>query len=639
MRVSHATQSTQEPITLVDLLHNRGICQPEKLAYTFLVDGDTTTVSLTYAELDRQARAVGALLQDVGATGKRVLLLYPAGLEYIRAFFGCLYAGAVAVPGYQPRFQRSLERMQSLATDAGATFALTTASLWGKTQQWSTMAPELANLRWFITDELAEGIETSWQEPDINRHTLAMLQYTSGSTSRPKGVMLHHEHLLYNAHRIRNLLGHTEQSVGVGWLPLHHDMGLLGNVLQPLYAGFPCILMSPMAFLQRPIRWLQAISRYQASTSGGPNFAYDICARKITQAQRATLDLSCWDVALNGAEPIRPTTLEQFASRFASCGFRREAFYPCYGLAEATLMVSGGTKAATPVVRTVHKASLEQHQRAIPCIGAAGAQSVVGCGKSLTDQTIIIVDPDTRIQCPANEVGEIWLAGRSVAQGYWNQPQATQDTFQAHLADTNAGPFLRTGDLGFLHQDELFLSGRLQDAIVIRGRNHYPQDLEATVEQSHPCLRLGCGAAIAVEMGGEERLVIIQEIERHVQAQLSRQVAPPRGQEEGEVPQPFDVDTIIGNICQAVAEKHDVQVSAVVLLRPGGIPKTSSGKIQRHACRAGFFDQTLDVMAQWKISLLSADAGNEPPPREEEHARRQFTSTDQAPRQQGGHVA
>ncbi|MEE9147972.1 MAG: AMP-binding protein, partial [Candidatus Tectomicrobia bacterium] len=263
----------------------------------------------------------------------------------------------------------------------------------------------------------------------------------------------------------------------------------------------------------------------------------------------------------------------------------------------------------------------------------------VGCGKSLKDQTIIIVDPDTRIQCPANEVGEIWIAGRSVAQGYWNQPQATQDTFQAHLADTNAGPFLRTGDLGFLHQDELFISGRLQDTIVIRARNHYPQDLEATVEQSHPCLRLGCGAAIAVEMGGEERLVIIQEIERHVQAQLSRQVAPPQGQEEGEVPQPFDVDTIIGNICQAVAEKHDVQVSAVVLLRPGGIPKTSSGKIQRHACRAGFVDQTLDVMAQWKISLLSADAGNEPPPREEEHARRQFTSTHQPPRQQGGHVA
>ncbi len=634
--VPHTAQFLCNPLTLVDLLSQRGLHQPDRVAFTFLTEGATTEVSFTYAELDEYARAIGALLHSIGAQGERVLLLYPPGLDYIAAFFGCLYAGATAVPGYPPRFHRSLERLQLMAADAQATTALTTTPLLAKTKQWFTWTPELSNLRWLATDQPDMSLANTWTPPVITSQTLALLQYTSGSTNLPKGVMLNHENLLHNAQQTERILEHSEDNLGVGWLPLHHDMGLIGGVLQPLYAGFPCVLMSPMSFLQRPIRWLEAISTYRATTSGGPNFAYDLCVRKITPDQRAGLDLSSWDIAINGAETVRDSTIDQFVTAFEPYGFRRQAFYPCYGLAEATLMASGGTKTASPVIRNIQKVALEQHQIAIPCIGETGAQALVGCGKCIEDQSLIIVDPDTLTPCAPNQIGEIWISGPSVAQGYWNHAQETEETFRAHLAHTGAGPYLRTGDLGFLNHGELFITSRLKDVIVIRARTHHPQDIEATVEQSHPSLQPHCVAAFAVEIEGEERLVIVQEVQRRVYQKLDEKE---RLKSARRPPPHLDVEMIIGNICQAVAERHDVQVSAVLLLRTGSIPKTSSGKIRRHACRIGFLNQTLDVVGDWYASHIKTVSQTHTTPTGDQHAQRELASLQAGLPQPDGNVA
>ena len=566
--------------TLVDLLRYRALHQPGQLAFTFLQDGETASISLTYQELDRQARAIAAELQSLGVSGERALLLYPPGLEFIAAFFGCLYAGVVAVPAYPPQSNRPMPRLQAILADSQATVVLTTTQLLVNGSRRFAHAPDLEVLRWLVTDSVAGGLEDSWQETAVTSDTLAFLQYTSGSTAAPKGVMVSHGNLLHNERMIQQAFGHTEQSIVVGWLPLYHDMGLIGNVLQPLYLGRPCILMSPVAFLQKPFRWLMAISRYRATTSGGPNFAYDLCVRKITPEQRATLDLSRWEVAFTGAETVRAETLERFAAAFEPCGFRREAFYPCYGMAETTLIVSGGLKGAVPVIKTVQGGALEQNHAVPASGGEAGARTLVGCGKSLQEQQIAIANPETLSRCEPDEIGEIWVSGPSVAQGYWNRPEETEQTFNAYLADTYGGPFLRTGDLGFLQDGELFVTGRLKDLIIIRGRNHYPQDIELTVEQSHPALQAGCGAAFAVEVEGEERLVVVASVER---SYLRRLV----------------VDEVVGAIRKAVSEQHELQVYAVLLLKTGSIPKTSSGKIQHHACRSGFLDKSLNVVGDW----------------------------------------
>jgi len=569
--------------TLVDILHSRALDQPDKKAFTFLLDGETEEISLTYLELDLHARAIATRLQDLGASGERALLIYPPGLEFIAAFFGCLYAGVVAVPAYPPRRNQSLSRLQSIVEDAGATIALTTKTVLSNVERQFTQSPNLQALHWVATDNIASDLAQAWLQPAISSDTLAFLQYTSGSTGTPKGVMVTHANLLHNELMIQQAMQHTEKTIFAGWLPLFHDMGLIGNVLQPLYLGTPCILMSPVAFLQRPLRWLQAISRYKATTSGGPNFAYELCVSKITNEQRETLDLSSWEVAFNGAEPVRVETLERFATAFEPCGFRREAFYPCYGMAETTLLVSGGLKAALPVIKTVQGEALEEHR----VVSASGeneeVRTLVGCGQTLLEQQIVIAHPDTLTPCPPNEVGEIWVWGNSVAQGYWNRPEETQATFRAYLAGTGEGPFLRTGDLGFLQDGELFVTGRLKDLIIIRGRNHYPQDIELTVEQSHPVLQQGCTAAFSVEVNGQERLVVACEVERTSRRNL-------------------DVDAIGKSISQAVIEQHELEVYAILLLKTGSIPKTSSGKIQRRACRAGFLAGNLDVVGDWRTN-------------------------------------
>jgi len=572
-----------EPSTLLDVLRFRAEQEPERQAYVFLVDGETAEIGLSYGELDARARAIGALLQNRVQSGEPVLLLYPPGLEYIAAFFGCLYAGAVAVPVYPPKSNRHSLRLKAIAVDAQAKVALTTRSI--LSSPTFARSPELKVLQWLVTDNIDDGLAEEWRNPGITSNTLAFLQYTSGSTAQPKGVMLSHDHLLHNERMIQQAFQQTERSVIVGWLPLYHDMGLIGNVLQPLYAGARCILMSPAHFLQSPVRWLQAISRYKATTSGGPNFAYDLCTRKTTTEQRAQLDLSSWTVAFNGSEPVHPDTLDRFIVAFGPCGFRPEAFFPCYGLAEATLFVSGGPKSAPPIIHNIDGTALEHNRIVSVSAQKKDGVRVVACGRSWLDDEILIVDPESSKSCEPDAVGEIWLSGPSIAQGYWNRAEDSECTFGAYLADSGKGPYLRTGDLGFISDGQLFITGRLKDLIIIRGRNHYPQDIEQTVEQSHARLRPGCGAAFSIDVRGEERLVVVQEVDRHCQHQ--------------------EVEEIIAAINHAVTAEHELTVYAVALIRPGTLPKTSSGKLQRHACRANFLNSNLDLIGEWRASISS----------------------------------
>ena len=559
--------------TWVEVLRWRASHEPDRCAFRFLDVDTDQVVTLTYSDLDRKAKAVAASLQAIEATGMRALLLYPPGLDYITTLFGCLYAGVVFVPAFPPRNSRNLPRLQAIVADAGAQLALTTTTL--------AQVEALSSLRWLTTDDLDSGLEDEWQPPVLSGDSLAFLQYTSGSTSVPKGVMISHRNLLHNSRLLAHAFQYGPETECVTWLPLYHDMGLIGGVFQPLYGGFTNTLMSPLAFLRSPFRWLKAISDYKASLSGGPNFAYDLCARRITAEQRDSLDLSHWRVAFTGAEPIRSETLERFASTFASCGFRREAVFPCYGLAEATLIVSGGTKAGGPTVEIVRRDELAQNR----IVRAdRDVQSVIGCGMVLPDEEVLVVHPDLRTVCGAGEVGEIWVSSPSVARGYWNRPDETEQTFGAKLCAF--GPlrektFLRTGDLGFVSNGELFVTGRIKDLIIIRGRNLYPQDIEFTVEACHAALRPNCGAAFTVDDDAEERLVIVQEVEGR-----------------------SDLDAVIEAIRQAVAEEYEVQPYAVVLIKPKSIPKTSSGKIRRHACRAKYLESELDIVAKDQRSHL-----------------------------------
>jgi amino acid adenylation domain-containing protein len=573
--------------SLVELLRHRALEQPDRLSYLFLADGEAEAACLTFDDLDRRARAIGAELERAGGQGERALLLFPPGIEFIAAFFGCLYGGAIAVPAYPPRAAKGQPRLRSIAHDARPRVVLTTAALSARAEMLVTQVPELREAVWLATDSTPVELADEWTPPPSDLDSLAFLQYTSGSTAAPKGVMVSHGNLLHNEETIRLAFGQSAESVIAGWLPLYHDMGLIGNVLQPLYVGARCILMSPIAFLQRPRRWLAAISRYGVTTSGGPNFAYDLCVRKIGEEDRQGLDLSSWQVAFNGAEPVRADTLERFAAAFAPHGFDRRAFFPCYGLAEATLFVTGGPHGALPVVARVEAAALEQGRAVLGAAEGVPSRRLVGSGSTWPGHELRIVDPESALPCPPGRVGEIWVASPSVACGYWNLEAETERSFRAVLAEpadpanpvaAGAGrPYLRTGDLGFLAGGQLFVTGRVKDLIILRGRNLYPQDLELTAERSHPALRAGCGAAFAVDAGDEERLVLVQELERGAEGAAAEAAAAIR---------------------RALAEEHEVQAHEIVLLPHDTIPKTSSGKIQRHACRQRYLAGEIEALGR-----------------------------------------
>ncbi len=579
MLANQSSQTFFGPSNLVDLVRYRATIQPDDLAFVYLTDGVSSEISLTYSELDRRCRALAAWLQRHNMRGKRALLLYPPGLDFIVAFYGCLYAGATAVPVYPPRRNRSMLRIQAIADNAEASLALTTQDVLDNVAKIIDDTPNLKKLPWKATDKFADGIENDWVNPQINAEDFAFFQYTSGSTGTPKGVMLSHQNILHNAMLIETGFEHTRSSKGVFWLPSYHDMGLIGGVIEPVYCGCPNVMMSPMSFLLKPYRWLAAISKYKGTTSGGPNFAYDLCVKMIKPELVETLDLSSWRVAFNGAEPVQAETLETFARKFEPCGFRYESFYPCFGLAEGTLIVTGGLRDEAPVVRSFDPDMLSVGKAVEAVAGTERSRSLVSSGRAIIGQRVLIVDPETCIECSPGQVGEIWTKSGSVAQGYWKNEAETERCFHARIADTGEGPFLRTGDLGFMLDGELFVTGRIKDLMIIHGVNIYPQDVELSAQRISPFLRLNNGSAFMVGEYKNEQLVLVQEVERRFS--------------------PEDAQPVFEAIREAIALEHEIPIDVIVLIRSGSLPKTSSGKVQRHACRASYLEGTLNVVASW----------------------------------------
>ncbi len=578
---THTTEF--QPSTLVELLRWRAVNQPDCHGYTFLIDGKKESAPLSYGELDRQARAIAALLQQHQAQGERALLLYPQGLEVIAAFCGCLYAGVIAIPVPPPesgRLKRTLPRLRSIVKDARAEFVLTTPGILELVANVRDEFPEFESMQWLDTTEIELTLAEQWRDPKVDKDQLAYLQYTSGSTSTPKGVMLTHFNLIHHCGYLQKACGYDAESISITWMPYFHDYGLVEGMIVPLYNGTPCYVMSPFSFIKRPLQWLRNISKYKGTHSQAPNFAYDLCMRRIKPKQLEELDLSSWQAAGNAAEPINPKVMFDFVETFSPCGFKWEAFSPSYGLAENTLLATTTPRGKKPVLLPIKTSAIEQNKVVVAdSVEADGVRIVPGCGQKVCDMQIAIVAPDTMTLCPDDEVGEIWLSDPSVAQGYWKRPDVTKETFCAYLQDTNEGPFLRTGDLGFLHDGELFITGRIKDLIIIRGTNHYPQDIEWSVQQLHPALRPDYGAAFSIQDRGEEKLVVVQEVERRTEN--------------------LDTEKLIADIRQEIAEQHEIQVYAVVLGKPGNILKTASGKIQRRACRDKFLAGTLNVLADW----------------------------------------
>ncbi len=564
--------------TLVDLVRYRAETSPTHTVYTYLSDGEDQEEQLTYAELDRQSRAVGAWLQRRCEPGERVILLFPSGLDYIVSYFGCLYAGVIAVPAYPPdlsRLKRSLPRFLSILKDAGPKVVLTNRSILKITERFLQEIPEASTVEWQAVDDIPDELAEYWRDPpEVTAESLAFLQYTSGSTSEPKGVMVTHRNLMYNCEMIRQAFEIRPGEVIVSWLPLFHDMGLMASIVLPVYTHISGVSMSFLHFIQRPYRWLRAISRYGGTISGCPNFGYELCLRKVTPSQRSELDLTRWRVAFNGAEPVRASTLQKFAAAFAESGFRREAFLPSYGLAEATVFVSAGVVSDPPVLTTFDRQALSRKTLLAKGETSEG-QVLVGCGKSWLEERVLVVDPARRTVCPEGQIGEIWVSGPHVAQGYWGNPQATRETFKATLQDGEGGSFLRTGDLGFFREGELYIAGRIKDVIIIDGLNHYPQDIELSVENCHPGIRPGCSAVFSIDVDQQERLIVVAEIRRNYYAHK---------------------DQIRKAIRQCVAGEHDLRVYDIALIEERTIPKTSSGKIQRQATKSEYLAGGLSVV-------------------------------------------
>lgn len=542
----------------------------DRTAYVFLRDTreGLRPDRVTYAELDIAAKRVASWLQERGAAGERVLILQSAGPLFAASFLGCLYAGAVAVPAPPPGGTRqAADRILGIVKDAAVGIVLTDSTAAPEVSQW------LAGLGYgtiacLAVDSPAYGDAHAWRMPDLPADGIAFLQYTSGSTSEPKGVMVGHGNLLANQRAIGNAMRTTGDSVVGGWLPFHHDMGLVGHLLHPLWLGSTGVLMPPSTFVRRPVRWLEMISEYGITTGGGPNFGYDLCLRRIRDGQTEGLDLSRWETAVNGAEPVRAETLEEFAARFAHAGLRREALYPCYGLAESTLLVTGGERGTPPATRAVDSAALENHT-VEPARDDAPSRTLVSSGRA-RDYDVRIVDPLTHEVLPDGRVGEIWIRGASVARGYWNRPGDTEHAFRNATADGEMG-FLRTGDLGTLDDGELYVTGRIKDLIIVSGRSLYPQDVERTVRQISSLF--GSGTAFAVE-SGREQVVVVQEVRTSHDRDL-------------------DLPGLTAAVQRQVTREFEIPARNVLLVRPGTVRRTTSGKLQRDAMRRMFLGGSL----------------------------------------------
>ncbi|MGW1196785.1 fatty acyl-AMP ligase [Streptomyces sp. NPDC002536] len=559
--------------SFTDLVLARAAQTPDKEAFVLLTEqagkGEPETVS--YRALDDGARRLAGWLQDRGAAGERVLVLHADRRLFAISFLACLYAGAVAVPAPPPSGRRHNEaRIAAIVKDAHPCVALTDPA---DAPDVSRMLARTGhgNIPCLAADVVPQS--APWRKPKLDGDTVAFLQYTSGSTREPRGVVVTHANILANQRVICRALRTVPGARLGGWLPFHHDMGIVGQLLHPLWLGGSCVLLSPEAFVRQPVRWLEAISRYGVALSGAPDFAYELCVRRITDEQLVGLDLSGWLTAVSGGEPVRAEALRAFAERFASTGFRAEALSACYGLAEATLLVSGAPSGAPRAERLVDAAALEQGTLSAPR-PEHPARTLVSCGMP-TGTDVLIVAPETASVLPDGEIGEIWVRGDSVAAGYWNRPGETAATFAGRTADGRSG-FLRTGDLGALLEGELYVTGRLKDVIVVAGRNLYPHDLERTVQQVSALFAAG---TVFSAPGERERVVVVQELRARTH---------------------YDVDYpgLTAAVHSALAEEHDIRAGAVLLVRPGTVRRTTSGKVQRSVMRGLFLQGELPTLHQ-----------------------------------------
>ncbi|QJD99499.1 AMP-binding protein [Massilia forsythiae] len=565
---------------LTDRLRHHAQAAPERLAYTFLRD-DGKIDEITYGQLEQRASRMARALAERAAPGSRALLLYPAGLEFIVVYLACQLAGLIAVPATIPHKSRASRRLRALLEDADPALILTRVD--SESAIKASLSLVDAAHRAVLTTDALEPTYTATPLPPVDPDAIAFLQYTSGSTALPKGVEVTHRNIASNVESIRNGFGFTPDTVMVSWLPLFHDMGLIGSVVSPLHVGFHCVLMAPAAFLKNPLAWLQAISRYRGTCAGAPNFGWDYCARRVQDSQKAGLDLSSLKVAYNGSEPVRAATLRAFVDAFAACGMRDTMLFPCYGMAETTLFVSGGPIETAPVVMTVSKSLLEGNQIRNAAPDDEDAREIVSSGRIGSGTRVAIVDPETHLPVSNWRVGEIWVSGPSVTRGYWMRPDVTEATFGARLAKTDEGPFLRTGDLGFIRDGELFITGRLKDLIIINGRNVYPQDVEEVIERAIDFIEPNMCAAFSVEIQGQERLAIVAEANRSL-------VRAAQHAQKTEHPHTTDaylaqIEASARAITSVISQQFDVSVSSIVFVRPGSFPRTTSGKVQRSRCK------------------------------------------------------
>ncbi len=567
--------------TLIDLLLHWADVKPDQNAFLFLRDGETEEDHISYRGLLDKSSQISRVLSSYQLQGERVVLLYPAGLEYIGGFFGCMLSGAIAVPAYPPESPKSFEHLEGILKDSGAKVVLSTQSVFESNRFkrfWEdvTLGKEVHLV---ASDQIDTNENTTtWQPLPVNGNSLAFLQYTSGSTSAPKGVMVSHSNILHNSEVIHQRFQTTGDSFCVSWLPLYHDMGLIGTMLQPFYMGFTGLFMSPFHFVQKPWRWLNAISKYRANISGGPNFGYDLCVQKINLETCKDIDLSCWDMAFNGGEPVHYHTIKKFADKFSALGFRWKSISSCYGMAESTLMISGNFKTDEPELLIIDDASLQKGKVITPSEPSTeNTRTLVGNGHWMYDSDVCIVNPETLTPCDENEVGEILVAGKSVTQGYWNNKKATESLWNIKL-DGRDEHFFRTGDLGFIANEVLFVTGRIKEVIIVRGQNYYPNDIEKVVQSIHPSLVLNGGAAFTTRHSGKEELIIVQEVLRHSSDDL---LLP-----------------LVGKIKSNVFEHFGLKVSHVVFVLQSSIPKTTSGKIQRLLCRQRYESNQLKIQVQ-----------------------------------------
>ncbi|MBA2319789.1 MAG: fatty acyl-AMP ligase, partial [Deltaproteobacteria bacterium] len=569
--------------TLVALIRWRAVHQPERIGYTFLADGERDERNLTYAELDRRARAVAVWLAANGAgRGERVLVLVEESLDYLVALFGCMYAGALAVPVHPPdpaRLARTLPRLLTIAENAGVAAVLTSHDVFVASRAGLSEIPVLARAAWLAVDTDLEAQQPdSWVDPQLGPDDLAYLQYTSGSTATPKGVMVSHRNLLHQLTDFDTGYAHDPDAVLVSWLPATHDLGLVYARFMPLFIGMRCVFFSPVAFMGRPARWLEAVTRYRGTHTPSPNFGFELAARKVTAAEKRDLDLSSLRVVLNGAEPIRQESERLFQEAFSPCGLSDTAITHAMGMSEATAKILTEPIDRSPArFLTIDGPAYERNEVVVVPEGTPRSRQVASNGTTLLDTRVVIVDPERKVKQADGRVGEMWVAGTTVAQGYWNNPEATEAMFRAHTLDGD-GPFLRTGDLAFVHDGEVYLTGRLKDVLIIRGQNHHPQDLEWTLATAHKAIRPNCAAVFAVVDDGRDQLVVVTEVATVPLAE----------------PAP-----VLAAIRQAISEEHGLVPTSIVLIAPRALPKTSSGKIQRGRARELFVAGELDIVARW----------------------------------------